>query len=70
MNGNNFSNSGNSDKKTSDGSSDHGVFTHQDDGITSQGLSDFVHLLGRNIIDTNDEDRFVFSNNSLNLEKY
>ena len=56
-------------QETSDGSSDHGVLTHQDSGLTSQGLSGLVHLLGRDIVDTNNEDRLVFGQQLLQLSE-
>lgn len=44
---------GKDDSKTS---SDHGVFTHEDDTFSSEGLSDQVGLLRRDIVDVDDED--------------
>jgi hypothetical protein len=43
-------------KDDSETSSDHGVFTHEDDTFSSEGLSDQVGLLRRDIVDVDDED--------------
>jgi len=53
--------------ETLDGSSDHGVFAHQDNGLASEGGSDFVHLLRRDIVDADDEDGFVLIEQALQL---
>ena len=45
----------------------HGVLSHQDDTLTTEGLSDLVHLLGADIVDTNDEDTLVLLEKSLEL---
>lgn len=37
----------------------HGVLAHQDDGLTTESRTDFVHLLGRDIVDGNNEDGLV-----------
>lgn len=41
----------------SEGSSDHGVLAHQDDTLASEGESDLVQLVGRDIVDVDEEDR-------------
>ncbi|GAO51719.1 hypothetical protein G7K_5812-t1 [Saitoella complicata NRRL Y-17804] len=46
-------------EEATDGTANHGVLTHEDDGITTELLTDGVHLLGRHIVDTNDEDGLV-----------
>lgn len=43
-------------KDDSETSSDHGVFTHEDDTFSSERLSDQVGLLRRDIVDVDDED--------------
>lgn len=53
--------------ETFDGSSDHGVLAHQDDGLTSEGGSDFVHLLRGDIVDADDENGLVFVEQALQL---
>ena len=40
----------------SETSSDHGVFTHEDDTFASEGVSNHVGLLGRDIVDVDQED--------------
>lgn len=37
----------------------HGVLSHENDTLTTEGLSDLVHLLGADIVDGDDEDRLV-----------
>ena len=53
--------------KALNGSSDHGILAHQDDGVASEGRSDFVHLLRGDIVDTDNEDGFVFVEQALQL---
>ena len=36
--------------------SHHSILAHQDNALTSEGESDLVHLLGADIVDTDDED--------------
>lgn len=38
---------------------DHGVLAHQNDTIATERLADLVHLLGRDIVDGDDEDALV-----------
>ncbi|KAH3666860.1 hypothetical protein OGAPHI_003309 [Ogataea philodendri] len=45
--------------ESSKGSSNHGVLTHKDNSVLSKGLSNLVHLLRRDVVDTNDEDRLL-----------
>jgi len=45
----------------------HGVLAHQDNGITTESLSDLVHLLRRDIVDGDDEDGLVSLKKSLQL---
>jgi len=40
----------------SDGLSDHSVLSHENDGLSSEGMSDLGHLSRSNIVDSNDED--------------
>jgi hypothetical protein len=37
----------------------HGVLAHQDNTITTESVSDLVHLLGADIVDGDDEDALV-----------
>ena len=37
----------------------HGVLTHQDDGLSTEGDTDLVHLLGADIVNADDEDGAV-----------
>ena len=46
---------------------DHGVLTHQNDGLTTEGDTDLVHLLGGDIVNTNDEDVLVGIKEALEL---
>lgn len=48
-------------------SSHHSVLAHQDNTLSAEGASDFMHLLGADIIDTDDEDRFVLLQQALEL---
>jgi hypothetical protein len=45
----------------------HGVLAHEDDALTAERHSDFVHLLGRDIVDGDDEDALVFLQEVLEL---
>jgi hypothetical protein len=46
---------------------DHGVLAHQDNGITTESLTDLVHLLRRDIVDGDDEDGLVSLEKRLQL---
>lgn len=46
---------------------DHGVLAHQDNGVTTESVSDLVHLLGRDIVDGDDEDGLVSLKKRLQL---
>jgi len=50
-----------------DSTTDHGVLSHQDDTLTTEGLSDLVHLLGADIVNANDEDAVVLFKETLEL---
>lgn len=41
--------------EASESSSDHGVLSEKDDGLTTERLSDQVHLLGSDVVDSDDE---------------
>ena len=43
--------------ETLDGTADHGVLAHQDDTLAAHRVSNLVHLLRRDIVDGDDEDR-------------
>ena len=45
----------------------HGVFTHQNDSISSKTLANLVHLLRADIVDGYDEDGLVFLQQCLEL---
>jgi hypothetical protein len=47
--------------------SHHGVLAHQDNTLTTKGMSDFVHLLRADIVDADDEDRVVLFEEALEL---
>jgi hypothetical protein len=49
--------------------SHHRVLAHQDNTLTAEGVSDFVHLLRANIVDADDEDRLVLFEKALELLK-
>lgn len=51
----------------SESSSDHSVLSHQHDTLSSEGLSDLVDLLGRDIVDVTEEDRGVLLDQSSEL---
>jgi len=46
---------------------DHGVLAHQDNGFTTESLTDLVHLLRRDIVDGDDEDGLVSLEKRLQL---
>ena len=46
---------------------DHGVLAHENDTLTTEGLTDLVHLLGRDIVDADDEDALVLLEEVLEL---
>lgn len=41
---------------------DHGVFTHQDDGFSTERLTNLVHLVGTDIVNAAEENGRVFGN--------
>ena len=45
----------------------HGVLAHQDDALATEGVSDFVHLLGADIVDADDKNRREFFKKTLEL---
>lgn len=45
----------------------HGVLAHQDNTLTTEGMSDFVHLLGADIVDGDNEDALVLLEEALEL---
>jgi hypothetical protein len=45
--------------ETLDGTADHGVLAHEDDGVATEGNADLVHLLGGDIVNGDDEDGLV-----------
>lgn len=45
----------------------HGVLAHQDDTLTTEGVSDLVHLLGRDIVNLDDEGGLVLLEQALEL---
>jgi hypothetical protein len=45
----------------------HGVLAHQDDSLTTEGVSDLVHLLRGDIVDGDDEDGAVLFEQALEL---
>jgi hypothetical protein len=47
--------------------SHHGVLSHQDDTLTTEGASNLVHLLGADIVNADDEDRVVLLEKALEL---
>lgn len=53
--------------ESAEGTSNHGVLTHENDGTSTESLSDLVHLLGRDIVDTNKEDALVVLKKSTEL---
>jgi hypothetical protein len=53
--------------ETLERTADHGVLAHQDNTLTAEGLTDLVHLLGRDIVDGDDEDALVLLEEHLEL---
>jgi hypothetical protein len=49
------------------GGSYHGVLAHQNDTLTTEGMSDLVHLLGADIVNADDEDGLIFFEEALQL---
>jgi hypothetical protein len=45
----------------------HGVLAHQDDTLATEGLTNLVHLLRRDIVDGDDEDGLVLLEQALEL---
>ena len=45
----------------------HGVLAHQDDTLTTQGVSDLVHLLRADIVDGDDENGLILFEQALQL---
>lgn len=55
--------------ETLESTADHGVLSHQDDTLSTEGDTDLVHLLGRHIVDTDNEDGAVLIEKGLELIK-
>jgi hypothetical protein len=53
--------------QTLQSTADHGVLSHENDTLTTKGLTDLVHLLRRDIVDGDDEDGLVVLEKSLKL---
>lgn len=53
--------------ETLQSAADHGVLAHENDTLTAEGLADLVHLLGRDIVDGDDEDALVLLEEVLEL---
>jgi hypothetical protein len=53
--------------ETFDSAANHGVLAHQDDRLPSKRMADFVHLLGADIVNRDDEDGFVLLKQALEL---
>lgn len=53
--------------ETLDSTTNHGVLAHQDDRLPPERLSNFVHLLGADIVDRDDEDGLVLFEQALEL---
>ena len=47
----------------------HGVLAHQDYTLTAEGVSDLVHLLGADIVDSDNEDTLVLREETAQLFK-
>jgi hypothetical protein len=45
----------------------HGVLSHQDNSLTTEGLTDLVHLVGTDIVNIDNEDGLVLFKKSLKL---
>jgi hypothetical protein len=50
-----------------DGTANHGILAHQDDRLPAKRMADFVHLLGADIVNGDDEDGFVRVEQALEL---
>lgn len=48
---------------------DHGVLAHEHNGLATERLADLVHLLRRDIVDSDDEDALVLLEEHLELLK-
>lgn len=46
---------------------DHGVLAHEHNTLTAEGDADLVHLLGRHIVNADDEDALVLLEEGLEL---
>lgn len=53
--------------ETLESTANHGVLSHQDNTLATEGDTDLVHLLGRDIVDTDDEDSVVLIEKRLQL---
>lgn len=52
-----------------EGTTNHGVLTHQNDSLTTEGLTNLVHLVGTNIVNIDNEDGLVLFEESLELKE-
>jgi hypothetical protein len=55
------------DNETLEGTADHGVLSHQDNSLATESDTDLVHLLGADIVDTDNEDGAVLIEKLLEL---
>ena len=55
--------------ETLQSTADHGVLSHENDTLAAERLADLVHLLGRDIVDGDNEDALVLLEESLELLK-
>lgn len=53
--------------ETLQGTANHGVLAHENDTLATERLADLVHLLGRDIVDGDDEDALVLLEENLEL---
>jgi len=53
--------------ETLQSTADHGVLSHENDTLAAERLADLVHLLGRDIVDGDDEDALVLLEELLEL---
>jgi hypothetical protein len=53
--------------ETLNGTTNHGVLSHQDDTLSAEGSTDLVHLLRADIVNTDDEDGLVLFEEALEL---
>jgi len=53
--------------ETLERTADHGVLSHQNNTLTTEGLTNLVHLLRRDIVDGDDEDGLVLLEEVLEL---